>query len=322
MTTETDSPVYTTATHAAWSEILRRRLSGRLDRALVLRDRSGGYHALGPRRTAADAEDLDDFPLARPYPGLFGGYDAAFHVHLGERSALRYLGVPTMYGLESLELHVLWWVHDPVQVVRTRTQQGWPTVRRSLDRHLRELEDELTGKGQSFGAPEVMRYLSGPQLLQESGLVYRVTDAGGREAEGELRLGPSGDTAMPFSWAVGRREEYAFCREAVRDGPLALASLWLLRHPDEVSKVLDWSVQNQKLLRGETTWQDQLAGLLGTLTEPERTELSALLRDRLLSLGRPVPGPRLPGEHDGRAEHSGTGHRAERGVQRDFDGAY
>ncbi|MFI8454728.1 hypothetical protein [Kitasatospora sp. NPDC085464] len=41
MTTDTDRPVYTQATRAPWQEILWHRWSGRRDRALVLRDRSG-----------------------------------------------------------------------------------------------------------------------------------------------------------------------------------------------------------------------------------------------------------------------------------------
>jgi hypothetical protein len=50
MTTEDNRPVYTLAPHAPWREILRQRLSGRRDRALVLRDREGAHHVLGTRR--------------------------------------------------------------------------------------------------------------------------------------------------------------------------------------------------------------------------------------------------------------------------------
>lgn len=37
-----------------------------------------------------------------------------------------------------------------------------------------------------------------------------------------------------------------------------------------------------------------MAGLLGKLTAQEQQELSRLLRDRLVALGRPVPGPQPP----------------------------
>jgi hypothetical protein len=70
-----------------------------------------------------------------------------------------------------------------------------------------------------------------------------------------------------------------------------LAALWLLRHSDQVRQALDWAVDHQELLSPpRTDGQEELAALLGVLTEQERKELSCLLCDRIASLGCPVPG--------------------------------
>lgn len=229
-------------------------------------------------------------------PRLLGGYDSAFHVQLHELSGTRSVALPTAYGTESVDLRVLWWVHDPVDVVRSRTTDGWEAVRKELDRRLRHLEDAHAADGQTLGAPEIMQELAAPQQLDGFGLTYRVTDIRGQESEGELRLGQPGGAGLPYSWTAHRREEFRFCEEAVRSGPVSLAALWLVRHPDQVSQVLDWTVNHRGLLKEETDWQDEIAGLLGELTEQERQELSGLLRDRLAGLGRRVPAPSAPQE--------------------------
>ncbi|MFE1177394.1 hypothetical protein [Streptomyces sp. NPDC058773] len=298
MTTDSNQPVYTLAAQAPWREILRHRWSGRLDRALVLRDRIGGYHVLGSRKRYAAPYGETAAPEAVAHasaaPRLFGGYDSAFHVQLHEQSGTRSVALPTVYGTESVDVRVLWWVHDPVEVVRSRTAHGWDAVRKDLDRRLRHLEDAHAAEGQTVGAPEIMHELAAPQELDGFGLTYRVTDICGQESEGELRLGQPGGAGLPYSWTANRREEFQFCEQAVRNGPVSLAALWLLRHPDQVSQVLDWSVNHRSLLKEETNWQDEVAGLLGQLTEQERKELSGLLRDRLAGLGRRVPGPSAP----------------------------
>lgn len=56
MTTDSNQPVYAPAAHAPWREILRHRWSGRLDRALVLREHSGAYRVLGSRKRAPSGQ--------------------------------------------------------------------------------------------------------------------------------------------------------------------------------------------------------------------------------------------------------------------------
>ncbi|MGW3679386.1 hypothetical protein [Streptomyces prasinus] len=299
MTTETSHPVCTRAAHAPWREILRQRWSGRRDRALVLVSADGAHHVLGPGgHPAATAGGA-------PPPSLFGRYDSAFHVDLAERPAALPVTLVTPHGPEPVDVCLLWWAHDAAHVVRTRTTDGWDAVSRDLGRRLRQLEEACGAEGHEFGAAAMTRYLAEPYALGEAGLSYRVTDVRARVAEGGLRLGRADATDAPFAWTPERREEYQFCLQAVRNGPVSLAALWLLRHPDQVSQVLDWSVRNQSLVRQETTWQDEMAGLLGKLSEEERRELSELLRDRLHALGR-----RVPKQQDAWTYESGPGSAA------------
>lgn len=283
MTIERNQPVCTWATHAPWQEILRRRWSGRRYRALVVVAANGVHHVVGSGEHSVGTADDG------PPPSLFARYVGAFHVDLAERPAALPVSLMGRHGTESVDVRLLWWAHDPAQVVRTRTTDGEDAVRRDLRRRLRLLEDNCEADGHELSASVMMQQLTAPYAIDEAGLSYRVHDVQPRDADGELRLGRAGSTDAPFAWAADRREEYQFCLQAVRNGPVSLAALWLLRHPDQVSQVLDWSVHNQSLIRQETTWQDEMAGLLGKLSEEERRELSELLRDRLHALGRRVP---------------------------------
>ncbi|WP_316528633.1 hypothetical protein [Kitasatospora brasiliensis] len=288
MTLGTDPPVYTQATRAPWREILWHRLSGRRDRALVLGDRHGLYHQLGKGRRRLAGLGEEGGVAARL--GL-RGFDQAFLVDLAERPGERVIGLRTPYGRETLEVHFLWWVHDAARVVQTRTSRGELPVRKDLDARLGQLKEQSAAAGTRLGPEELVHYLAAPYVLPHYGLGYRVTDVSARERGNELRLGEPDSTDVPFDWSVKSEEEYAFCRRYVQDGPVALAALWLARKPDEVRDVLDWVVNHADLLRGETTWQDKMALMLGRLTEPEQEELSTVLRDRLVALGRQVPGP-------------------------------
>ncbi|MFE6052667.1 hypothetical protein ACFQ6N_18080 [Kitasatospora sp. NPDC056446] len=306
MTVDTDRPVYTQATRAPWREILLHRWSGRRDRALVVRDGAGAHHRLGERRRDLPEAGRPVGPGAEdgpgPKPGL-RGFDRAYLVELEERPGVRAVRLPTPYGTESMDVHVLWWVHDPAQVVRTRTSRGWLPVRKDLEGRLHRLNEQFAAAQTRLGPDELLQYLAAPYLLPQLGLCYRVADVAAREHGNELRLGEPDAADVPFDWLAKSEEEYRFCRRAVQDGPVALAALWLARKPDEVRDVLDWAVGHAELLRGETTWQDQLAGMLGKLTAQEQQELSRMLRDRLMALGRQVPGPapQQPGPDFGKA---------------------
>ncbi|WP_230396669.1 hypothetical protein [Streptomyces blattellae] len=306
MTTESNEPAYTRASHAPWREILWQRWSGRLDRALVLRDLGGGYHLVRARHATSHGAALDTGEAPKKAAVFrtrtrLRGYDSAFYVRLDEHSGTRAVALPTHYGTESVDVEVLWWVHDPVQVVRSRTIHGWLAVRKALDRRLRRLKEEYAADGHGVGASEMMQHLVVPHELADCGLTYRGVDISAREGDGELRLGEPGDAGLPYSWSDTSREEYVFCKQAVQDGPVSLAALWLIRHPDQVSQVLDWTVNHSSLIRGESNWQDEVAGLLGKLTTQERQELSEMLRDRLVVLGRQVPGQERSGVDGERA---------------------
>lgn len=313
MTTDPDRLVYTSAMHAPWREILRQRCSGRLDRALVLRDRSGEYYLLSPRRHKSASFTAGEVysPMADS-PSLFGDYEAAFHVQLGERAGIRPVAVPTAYGSESADVRVLWWVADSIQVVSRGIAYGWDAVCGDLDQRLKLLMQTRKDEGRSLGIGDMLPSLEPTQYLKGAGLAYRVTDVHARRADGELRLGQAGGESLPYSWTANHRDDYEFCLRAVQSGPLSLAALWLLKEPGQVGRVLDWSMNNQALFRGETRWQDEMAGLLGTLTPQEQQELSELLRNRLVALGRRVPGPRATGTDSGSDRTGNDGPAASR----------
>ncbi len=297
MTDETMPLLFTHAPRAPWREILRYRWSAQHDSALVLRDVEGAYHVLwaGAQHregasgagTGIPADPTEAGPGA---PRLRHAYEAAFRVDVAHHGNARALRIPHQYGPpEPVSLRVSWWVHDPAEVVRTQTTHGWNAVRRDLDLRLRDLEKTYAVDSQPLNADELAHHLAAPRQLGHCGISYEVTDTSSRESDDELLLSGPDAGSFPYTWTATRREEYDFCLQAVRNGPVSLAALWLLRQPDQVRAVLDWSVGNKDLIREEVGWEDRVVGLLSCLSEEERQELSELLRDRLLALGRRVP---------------------------------
>ena len=323
MTTENSPLTYSLARRSPRREILRHRWSGRRDRALVLRDLEGLYHLLWSRRWHSEQRKAASFSGERdrwnsqkswdntaqpaaswelaPSPRLLSAYDSAYHVDLEEHQTTRAVRLPDQYGPpEPVTIRVLWWVHDPVRVVRTQTSHGWGVVCADLDDRVRDLGKAYTAAARSLTTAEITQHLAAPQALDDAGLTYQIVDVRSRDAEDELLLTEDGVApTFPYAWTANRREEYEFCLQTLRNGPVALAALWLLRQPDQVREVLDWSVHHQKLIQQETDWQDQMAGLLGALSQEEREELAVLLRDRLASLGRRVPTEQEPGRWSG-----------------------
>lgn len=191
MTTESNKPVYTHASHAPWREILWQRWSGRLDRALVLRDLGGVYHLVGARRATSPGAALYTGEAPKETAAFrtrtrLRGYDSAFLVQLGEHVGTRAVALPTHYGTESLAVQALWWVHDPVQVVRSRTTHGWLAVRKALEGRSGvargALADQAPGSGQSgtrLDSEPLQPYPGGDQLAGRGGRpVGQADDAG------------------------------------------------------------------------------------------------------------------------------------------------
>ncbi|MCK7624643.1 hypothetical protein MUU72_16305 [Streptomyces sp. RS10V-4] len=291
MTDEATERLYWRSAKPPWREILSHRWSAARDWSLVLKDTEGDYFFLGHRGDPDDRGAYAPVTDGAPAPGLSRDYTDAFRVDATEHVDTRAVGLPTVYGTESVDLWVSWWVHDPVRVVRSGTVHGWHVVRTHLTGTLHQLAETQAVAGNGLGAPEIMQHLGMPQRLEEAGLSYRVFDVRLRESGEELLLGQEEGEGVRYSWTTSRRGEYEFCLQALHAGPVSLAALWLLRHPDQVRQVLDWAVDHQDLLSPpRTDWQEELAVLLGTLTDQERKEISYLLRDRLAALGRSVPG--------------------------------
>ncbi|MBO8197764.1 hypothetical protein JW613_05535 [Streptomyces smyrnaeus] len=295
MTDDTMPLLFTQSPRAPWREILRYRWSAQHDRALVLEDVEGTYQVLwagAPRQERGPNTGIPtDAVEAGPGSSrLRHAYQAAFHVDIAYHRNDRALRIPHQYGPpEPVSLRVSWWVHDPAQVVGTQTTHGWNAVRRDLDLRLRDLEKTYAVDSQAVKADELTHHLGAVRRMDHCGISYEVTGTSSREADDELLLSGPDAGSFPYTWTATRREEYDFCLQAVRNGPVSLAALWLLRQPDQVRAVLDWSVSNRNLIREEVGWEDQVVGLLSCLSVEERQELSELLRDRLLALGRRVP---------------------------------
>ncbi|SEP97062.1 hypothetical protein SAMN04487983_1002301 [Streptomyces sp. yr375] len=291
MSDESAERLYVRTVRPPWREIISHRWSAARDWSLVLRDTEGAYFVLGHRGDPDDTGAHLPVPDEAAAPATGGSYTDVFRVDVTEHVDTRAIGLPTVYGTESVDLWVAWWVHDPVRVVRTRTVHGWHVVRTRLTAVLRDLAEAQTVAGNGLGAPEIMQHLGIPQRVEETGLSYRVFDVRLRETGEELLLGQQENEGVRYSWTTSRRGEYEFCLQALHAGPVSLAALWLLRHPDQVRQVLDWSVDHQDLLSPpRSDWQEELAVLLGTLTDQERKEISYILRDRISALGRQVPG--------------------------------
>lgn len=222
-----------------WREILGHRWSASKDWAQVLRDEAGEYSFLGRRGNPEGSGAYPPLADEAPAPHLNGKYSDAFRVdttgargHAGGRSphGLRY-GVGRPVGL----------LVGP----RPRTRRPCEESARLApgtdpSRPCPALLGGCPGRiRQRAGAPEIMRHLGLPQRLEEHGLSYRVFDVRLRENGEELPLGGRESDGVRYSWTASRRGEYEFCLQALHAGPVSLAALWSLRHPEEVRQVLE-----------------------------------------------------------------------------------
>src|SRR5581483_9253987 len=174
-----------------------------------------------PDDAGAHVPVLDEAAAA----GIGGSYTDVFRVDVTEHVDTRAVGLPTVYGRESVDLWVSWWVHDPVRVVRTKTMHGWHVIHTHLTSALRYLAEAQVAAGNGVGAPEIMQHFGLPQRVEEAGLSYRVFDVRLRESSEELDLGQTEDEGVRYSWTASRRGEYEFCLQALRAGPVSLAAL-------------------------------------------------------------------------------------------------
>ncbi|MDT0447059.1 hypothetical protein [Streptomyces johnsoniae] len=285
------------AVRSPWREVMRQRWGATQDLALVLREAGGQFQVMWPQGRQAGSA-----------PRAFGGYDAAWYVQVTEQPGALPIRLPDEHGPPlPVTVHALWYVHDPVQVVLTQTAYGWDVVRTDLEQRLRELQADYAAAARHLDAAEITRHLAVTREIGDRGLAYRVIDVRTRAGDSEVLLAPSGGGGFPSAWSANSREEYDFCLYALRRGPVSLAALWLSRQPDQVKDVLDWTVHNRALLKEKSGWQDDMAGLLGALSEEERRELAKLLRDRLVSLGRGMPVEEEP-PPDWNGWESGDGH--------------
>ncbi|MGK5731675.1 hypothetical protein [Streptomyces sp. URMC 124] len=272
------APLWTRSRRSPLRELIRFRLSHPDHAALVLVEPDG----------RAGAEPSGRLSLLK---AVTGGYEEAYVVDTGPRTGMWQLPV----GAEPAVLEVTWWVADPAQAVLSGPGPAdpWATVSGHLDRLLHAMAARTRSVGQELTPQHVAQYLSRPQPLEGTGLVCCVETT----VPVFDQPGPTvGTGAPPQLWSPQRREEYEFYLQAVRTGPDALAALWLLRHPDEVQKVLEWVSDHPRAGEPAPREDDIVCRALDGLSAEEREQLAKVVVERIHAMTAPEEPARAEGE--------------------------
>ncbi|MFI9201507.1 hypothetical protein [Streptomyces sp. NPDC053048] len=256
------APLWTRGRRGPLRELVRFRLSHPDHIALVLIDGDG----------RAVSEPSGRLSLVK---AATGGYAEAYLVDTGPRSGVWQLPV----GAEPAMLEITWWVADPSRAVLDGPGPGdpWATVSGHLDRLLQTMSARGRATGQELTPWHIAQYLSHPQPLEGTGLVCR-TETTSPDFEPS---GPGAAGSPPHLWSPQRREEYEFYLQAVRTGPDALAALWLLHHPNEVQKVLEWVTDHPRPAEPGPRDRDITRALLDRLSVEEREQLARATAERI-----------------------------------------
>ncbi|MGW2178033.1 hypothetical protein ACWCXX_08065 [Streptomyces sp. NPDC001732] len=189
---------------------------------------------------------------------------------------------PARYG-------VVWKVSNPV--VAARKQLTEEQARDLVVGHIHEnaalpgTPDPLRNPPPYFGTTEV-EPPGQSRVIDGTGLTYWFLDP-----PAALRPTPGTGTepTLPSGFGEAHREAYRFYREVVVGGPVGLAALWLLHHPEQAREVLDWTVTHRDLLSERDGWERTLAATLQSLTPEDRgfvgVNLARVLSDVGISQG-------------------------------------
>ncbi|MFF3019499.1 hypothetical protein [Streptomyces sp. NPDC057939] len=195
--------------------------------------------------------------------------------------------VPATTTPSRARYEVAWNVSNPVVTARSGLTED--TARRLIAQSIR-------GSVEVMGAPDLLRrppVLYGtapveppgrPRSIDGAGLTYWFLDppAGLLPASSH-----PAELLLPPGFGEAHREAYSFYREVVAGGPVGLAALWLLHHPDQAREVLDWTVENGKLLSERDGWERTLAAALQGLTKEDRSFIGVNLASLLSEVGVP-----------------------------------
>ncbi|MFF5424371.1 MULTISPECIES: hypothetical protein [unclassified Streptomyces] len=238
------------------------RWGSRVDRALVFLREDGEACLEHPRRGQAPV-----YPSPRFAAVGRRMFDSAWWVSLVERKAVVHLAAPGSAHREPDRVMVTWWVCDPVIVARERLSAPDAAAWVAHDISRRGMHP-VVNRGE-YGVPE-------------AGISYRI---GRSVPPPEPRPSPGAD--IPPAWGEDRRITYRFYREALAEGPLSLAALWLLHYPEQARDVLDWTMANRGALDQHAEWEHSLVTLLQGLSAEERGFIGVKMAELLSGMGIP-----------------------------------
>ncbi|MET9915798.1 hypothetical protein ABZZ04_01745 [Streptomyces sp. NPDC006435] len=187
---------------------------------------------------------------------------------------------PARYG-------VVWKVSNPVVVAQKQLTEE--RARELVVGHIHEnatlpgTPDPLREPPPHFGTTEV-EPPGRSRVIDGTGLTYWFLDP---PAALRPTPGTGAEPTLPPGFGEAHREAYRFYREVVAGGPVGLAALWLLHHPEQAREVLDWTVTHRNLLSERDGWERTLAATLQSLTPEDRGFVGVNLARVLSDVGVP-----------------------------------
>lgn len=258
--------------------LLSSRLSRRVDHALVSEDAYGfDVRVWQPAHSSTDRPPFGSHLTLRH--AARRRFSQFYQVWLADHVEVMPLPLTDRTGGQwTAHLHTAWRVHDPTTVVRRKTGDAGPAVRRSLRGRVEAYVEARRGDLDEL-VDGLRVELSGSTRLDDVGVTYRVGSVD-IEPENPGRLGlPATGPKHP---EPARHEQYAFYRDVVRDGEVALLALWLTHQPDGAKQVLEWVRAHPPPLGPEDRLNGALSDLFAGLEDWERSEV-ALAAARVLA---------------------------------------
>ncbi|GHF79624.1 hypothetical protein ACFFSH_27105 [Streptomyces filamentosus] len=277
-------PLFVPAGPSPVRQLLRQRFAPSEDRALVLLSGQGEDRVELPR-----GRDIWGYP--RPSIGAVfrREFDSMGWVSLTERRIVvevprRGSATPTP---ARARYEVAWNVSNPVAAARSGLTEA--TAGRLIVQDIRgtaglpEGPDPLRQPPTLYGTAQV-EPPGHPRNIGGAGLAYWFLDP-----PAGLLPAPShpAELLLPPGFGEAHQEAYRFYREVITGGPVGLAALWLLHHPDQAREVLDWTVAHDELLTDRDGWERTLAATLQGLSKRDRGFVGVNLARLLSEVGVP-----------------------------------
>ncbi|MFB6520075.1 hypothetical protein [Streptomyces sp. NPDC056401] len=295
-------PLLTPVRSSPVRQLLRQRFGSSSERALVfLSDQEGD--SLEPPRGG----DIWGYPRPSIGATFRREFDSIGWVSLAERRTVVEVSRrgPVTSTPSRARYEVAWNVSNPVLAARSGLTED--AARRLIDQAIRGntglpgASDPLRQPPTLYGTAQV-EPPGQPMSIDGTGLTYWFLDP----PVGLLAAsGHPAELLLPPGFGEAHREAYRFYREVVAGGPVGLAALWLLHHPDQAREVLDWTVAHDKLLTERDGWERTLAATLQGLTKEDRGFVGVNLARLLSEVGVPQGDEVLRGMGDAGVPHSG-----------------